>query len=100
MTFGLFLGETVVVLIANSIPPAVRGKLKLWFLEPRANVFVSLVGGRVLDAILSQITPLFPPEAGLLVLRGNARTMIIRGIMDTGLEVFENCGVPLLKSTK
>lgn len=90
----------MVVLIANSIPPAVRGKLKLWFLEPRANVFVSLVGGRPLDSILAQIVPLFPEEAGLLVLRGNSRTMVVKGIMGPGMEVFENCGVPILKKTK
>ena len=31
----------MVVVMANNLPPAIRGRLKLWFVEPRANVFVS-----------------------------------------------------------
>jgi len=37
----------VLVVIANNIPPAVRGRLKLWFVEPRANIFVSGVKDNV-----------------------------------------------------
>ena len=31
----------MIVVVANNLPPAVRGRMKLWFVEPRANVFVS-----------------------------------------------------------
>ena len=31
----------MLVVIANDLPPAVRGRMKLWFVEPRANMFVS-----------------------------------------------------------
>ena len=33
----------MLVFIANDLPPAVRGRMKLWFVEPRPNVFVSSV---------------------------------------------------------
>lgn len=31
----------MIVLIAQHLAPAVRGRLKLWFIEPKPNVFVS-----------------------------------------------------------
>ncbi len=31
----------MLVVVANDLPPAVRGRMKLWFIEPRANIFVS-----------------------------------------------------------
>ena len=31
----------MLVVVANDLPPAVRGRMKLWFVEPRPNVFVS-----------------------------------------------------------
>lgn len=47
----------MIVVVANNLPPAVRGRMKLWFLEPRANVFVSgvkdAVAGHVVDYLLS-----------------------------------------------
>ena len=86
----------MVVLLANHVPNSVRGKLKLWFLEPRANIFVSLVGGNVLDKILEGILPLFPKDSGLIIIRGNKRRLEVMGMLDPGVEVVHNCGVPLL----
>ena len=34
------------VIIANDTPPAIRGLLKRWFIEPRPNVFVGSVNAR------------------------------------------------------
>ena len=31
----------MIVVVADSIPPAIRGRMKLWFIEPKPNVFVS-----------------------------------------------------------
>ena len=33
----------MLVVIAENLPDAVRGKMKLWFIEPKPNVFVSSV---------------------------------------------------------
>ena len=43
------------VLIAHDTPPAVRGLLKRWFIEPRANVFVGTMNRRTREKVLSYI---------------------------------------------
>lgn len=51
------------VLVCNDVPPAVRGHLKRWFIEPRPNVFVGTLSARiqtnVMDFILRNATPDF-----------------------------------------
>ena len=37
----------MVVVVANSLPDRIRGRMKLWFVEPRANVFVSGISDHV-----------------------------------------------------
>ena len=39
------------VIIANATPPAIRGLLKRWFIEPRPNVFVGTVNRRTREII-------------------------------------------------
>ena len=57
----------MVVVIANDLPPAVRGRLKLWFVEVRANVFVSGIKDSVADKVIEYLIKSCPPESGLLV---------------------------------
>ena len=45
----------MLVVIANNIPPAVRGRLKLWFVEPRANIFVSGVKDNVAQKVVDYL---------------------------------------------
>ena len=45
----------MIVLVANSLPPAVRGKLKLWFEEPRPNVFVSGITDALADNVVDML---------------------------------------------
>ncbi|WP_076400551.1 type I-E CRISPR-associated endoribonuclease Cas2e [Insolitispirillum peregrinum] len=59
----------MLVVVANNLPPAVRGRMKLWFIEPRANVFVSGVKDAVALEILDDLFRHCPPEAGLLCFR-------------------------------
>jgi len=40
------------VLITQDTPPAVRGLLRRWFVEPRANVFVGTVNRRTREKVL------------------------------------------------
>jgi len=57
----------MLVVIANDLPPAVRGRMKLWFVEPRANVFVSGIKDSVADHVVTYLHQSCPPESGLLV---------------------------------
>lgn len=43
------------VLIAQDTPPAVRGILKRWFIEPKPNVFVGSVNVRTRQKVLGYI---------------------------------------------
>lgn len=53
--------------MANDLPPAVRGRMKLWFVEPRPNIFVSGVRDAVADKVISYIMGHCPPESGVLI---------------------------------
>lgn len=43
------------VIVANDTPPAIRGTLKRWFVEPKPNVFVGTVNRRTRDKILEYV---------------------------------------------
>lgn len=59
----------MLVVIANDLPPAVRGRMKLWFVEPRPNVFVSGVRDSVAETVVAYLYKHCPPESGLLIAR-------------------------------
>jgi CRISPR-associated protein Cas2 len=41
--------------VANDAPPAIRGILKRWFVEPKPNVFVGTVNRRTRDKVLDYV---------------------------------------------
>ena len=55
------------VIVANDTPPAIRGLLKRWFIEPRPNVFVGSVNTRTRAKTLEYIRR-NAPGLGLLVI--------------------------------
>ena len=57
----------MVVVIANDLPPAVRGRMKLWFVEPRPNVFVSGIKNSVADDVVQYLVKSCPNSSGLMV---------------------------------
>lgn len=59
----------MLVVIANNLPPAVRGRMKLWFIEPRPNVFVSGVNDAVAKTVIDYLYKHCPTDAGLLIIR-------------------------------
>ena len=59
----------MVVVIANDLPPAVRGRMKLWFVEPRANVFVSGIKDSVAERVTTYLFDNCKEASGLLVLQ-------------------------------
>lgn len=46
----------MIVVMADEIPPAVRGRMKLWFIEIKTNVFVSGVKDAVARDVVKFLT--------------------------------------------
>ena len=59
----------MLVVIANDLPPAVRGRMKLWFVEPRPNVFVSGIKDSVADTVIDYMYKHCPSESGIVMFR-------------------------------
>lgn len=62
-------GVGVLIVIANDLPPAVRGRMKLWFIEPRPNVFVSGIKDSVATTVVEYLYQHCPPESGVLLIK-------------------------------
>lgn len=88
----------MLVVIADHLPPAVRGRMKLWFVEPRANVFVSSVKDAVGNAVVEYLFPHCPLESGLLVFRriNTPSWYEIRGMGDPQRNVVTMSGLQLI----
>lgn len=63
----------MIVLVANDLPDAVRGKLKLWFVEPKPNVFISGIKDALADRIVHLLTQYTPTHSGFLLFRSIPR---------------------------
>jgi CRISPR-associated protein Cas2 len=59
----------MLVVIANDLPPAVRGRIKIWFIEPRPNVFISGVKDSIAIKVIEYLYKHCPPNCGLLIFR-------------------------------
>lgn len=57
----------MMVVIASELPPAVRGRMKLWFIEPRPNVFVSGVKDALSERIIRYLVRHCPKNSGLMI---------------------------------
>lgn len=57
----------MVVVIAEYLPPAVRGRMKLWFVEPKPNVFVSGIKDAVAKDVVNYLFKHCPPHSALVV---------------------------------
>ncbi len=55
------------VLVCNDTPPAIRGMLKRWFIEPKPNVFVGTINRRTREKTLQYIRR-NAPGLGMLVI--------------------------------
>ena len=56
------------VLVCNDVPPALRGHLKRWFIEPRPNVFVGTLNTRTQGKVLDFIQRNAPEDFGFLAI--------------------------------
>ena len=63
----------MMVVIANELPPAVRGRMKLWFIEPRPNVFVSGIKDDVSRRVVEYLFDHCTEESGVMMVRSKSR---------------------------
>lgn len=57
----------MLVVIANELPAAVRGRMKLWFIEPRPHVFVSGVKDNVARKVVEYLLEHCPEDSGMMI---------------------------------
>ncbi|MCP4648587.1 MAG: type I-E CRISPR-associated endoribonuclease Cas2 [PVC group bacterium] len=88
----------MVVVIANYLPPAVRGRMKLWFIEPRPNVFVSGIKDSVANDVVDFLYEHCPVNSGLIVFQkiNKPPGYKIRGIGDTQRSLTQISGMQLI----
>lgn len=92
----------MLVVIANDLPPAVRGRMKLWFIEPRPNVFVSGIKDAVANDVVEYLYKHCPSESGLVIFQRikDVPGYKIRGIGDTNRTLIEKSGLQLVQEKK
>jgi CRISPR-associated protein Cas2 len=91
----------MLVVLANDLPPAVRGRMKLWFVEPRPNVFVSGVKASVAKTVVEYLYKHCSPEAGVMIFRSIPKTpnYEIRTIGPTRRQLVDISGLQLVIET-
>jgi CRISPR-associated protein Cas2 len=89
----------MLVVLANDIPPAVRGRMKLWFVEPRPNVFISGIKDSIADDVVEYLYKHCPAESGLMVFKKIKQVpgYKIRGVGDTRRSLIEINGLQLVQ---
>lgn len=63
----------MIVVVSEYIPPAVRGRMKLWFIEPKPNVFVSGVKDAVAQKVVEYLYDYCPPESNLVIIHSTGK---------------------------
>lgn len=101
MTLAKCWGVAVLVVIANDLPPSVRGRMKLWFIEPRPNVFVSGIKDSVATTVVEYLYKHCPPESGVLLVRSTSQApgFEIRSIGPPRKPLIELSGLQLIIET-
>lgn len=61
----------MLVIVANSLPPAIRGHLKLWFIEAAPNVFISGIKDFVAQKLIEYLRQFCPVESGLVIFQSD-----------------------------
>jgi len=88
----------MLVVIANDLPPAVRGRMKLWFIEVKANIFVSGIKDSVAENVTNYLISHCPLTSGLIIfksLRKSPRYKIIT-VGYTNKKITEISGLQLV----
>lgn len=88
----------MLVVVANDLPPAVRGRMKLWFVEPRPNVFVSGIKDSVAAKVVEYLYQHCPPDSGVILFKSLSKPpgYEIRTIGVPGKTITEISGLQLV----
>ena len=85
-------------IIANDIPPAARGLLRRWFIEPKPNVFVGSVNARTREKTLDYIRRNAPGLAMLVIFDAkNSQGFTILSYGETDRSIVRKCGLELIR---
>lgn len=60
------------MVIANGLPAAVRGRMKLWFIEPRPNIFVSGIKDHVANKVIEYLHKNSGADSGLMIFQSKS----------------------------
>ena len=84
-------------IVINDAPPAIRGYLKRWFIEPKPNVFVGTVNRRVRKRVL-EYARRNAPGIGLLSITSDASSQgfEIESFGETDRRPTRICGINLI----
>lgn len=85
------------VIVANDIPPAARGLLRRWFVEPRPNVFVGSVNARTREKTLDYVRRNAPGLAMLVLFdEANSQGFTVLNYGATDRRLVRKCGLELI----
>jgi CRISPR-associated protein Cas2 len=85
-------------IIANDIPPAARGLLRRWFIEPKPNVFVGSVNARTREKTLNYIRRNAPELAMLVIFdEKNSQGFTVLSYGETDRAIVRKCGLELIR---
>lgn len=88
----------MVVVLAESLPPAVRGRMKLWFVEIKPGVFVSGVKDAVARDVVNYLLESCDMSSGLIIIEDINRPPYYK-ISKKGRNlryIRDICGLPLV----
>ena len=85
------------VIVTNDTPPAIRGMLKRWFVEPKPNVFVGTVNRRTREKTIDYVRR-NAPDLGLLIIGSDNSTQgfFLQAYGETNRRVVSKCGLHLI----
>uniref|UniRef100_A0A3B0M3A3 CRISPR-associated endoribonuclease Cas2 n=1 Tax=Arsenophonus endosymbiont of Trialeurodes vaporariorum TaxID=235567 RepID=A0A3B0M3A3_9GAMM len=88
----------MLIVLANDLPPAVRGRMKLWFIEPKPNVFVSGLKDSVANFVVDYLYQHCFSAAGVVIFKSikQAPSYEIRTIGSPTKNLIELSGLQLI----
>lgn len=91
----------MLVVIANNLPPTVRGRMKIWFIEPRPNIFISGIKDATALKVIEYLYEYCPPNSGITIFRtiSYAPGYEIRSLGETKRQLTELSGLQLIVET-
>lgn len=87
------------VVIAEKLPPSVRGKLKLWMIEPMPNIFISGVSDSLAEKVAERLFDSCPKGANMMIVRskrGGTGYILSQKSQDSNCRIVEITGLQLV----